>query len=94
SQFDVTAGPHAPALRLLDPPNLVQVQTQERRLIALNAGRGQEMVTVCAGPWRLDGRWWGAGAAARDYFQVATRLGHVYLLYQEGEAWFAQGVFD
>jgi protein ImuB len=94
SRFDVTAGAHSPALRLLDPPRLVQVQTQDGALTALNAGRGQEAVAVCAGPWRLDERWWGAGAAVRDYFQVATHPGRVYLLYQEGEAWFAQGVFD
>jgi protein ImuB len=94
SPWDGTAGRHAPALRLFDPPYAVQVREQDGALTALSAGRGQEAITVCAGPWRLDERWWGAGAAARDYFQVATRLGRVYLVYREGEVWFAQGVFD
>ena len=94
SPWDGTAGRHAPALRLFDPPYAVQVREQAGALTALSAGRGQEAITVCAGPWRLDERWWGAGAAARDYFQIATRLGRVYLVYREGEAWFVQGVFD
>ena len=92
--FAGTAGRHVPALRLFDPPYAVQVREQDGALSALNAGCGQEAIAVCAGPWRLDERWWGAGAAARDYFQIATRLGRVYLVYRESEAWFAQGVFD
>ncbi|MGI8916133.1 MAG: DNA polymerase Y family protein [Chloroflexota bacterium] len=94
SRFDATAGRHPPALRLFDPPILVQVHERDGTLTTINAGRGPEAIALQAGPWRLDERWWGAGAAARDYFQVATRQSHVYLLFREGESWFAQGAFD
>lgn len=88
------AGAHAPALRLFDPPYAVQVREQDGAPTTLSAGRGQEAIARCAGPWRLEERWWGTDATARDYFQVSTRLGRVYLVYREGDAWFAQGVFD
>ena len=87
------AGPHAPAMRLFDPPRPAPVRWREGAISAVAAGRGLEAVLEWSGPWRLEERWW-AGSAGRDYYQAATRLGRVYLLFQEGEAWFVQGAFD
>ena len=84
---------HAPAIRLFDPPRLVQVRWRVGAPTAIAVGRGLEAVTAWAGPWQLNERWW-AQAAARTYYQATTRPGRVYLLFQEGEAWYAQGVFD
>lgn len=84
---------HAPAMRLFDPPRPVQVRWRDGAPAAVAVGRGLEAVTTWTGPWQLDERWW-ASAAARTYYQAATRPGRVYLLFQEGEAWYAQGAFD
>lgn len=94
SASDLPGAPsHIPAMRLFDPPQPVQVRQRNGEITAVAAGRGLEAVTACAGPWRLDERWW-VRSAARDYFQVATRRGRVYLLYRESDAWYLQGVFD
>jgi protein ImuB len=80
-------------MRLVTPPRPVQVKERDGVLLAVAVGRGPEAVAGYAGPWRLAESWW-AEAVPRDYFQVHTRPGRVYLLYQEGDAWYLQGVFD
>ena|GEM_PF-6112678 len=84
---------HIPAMRLLDPARPAVVKERDGAITAIAVGRGSEAVVDCTGPWRLAERWW-QQASGREYFQLYTRLGRVYLLYQETGAWFLQGVFD
>jgi protein ImuB len=94
SLLDGGGATHAvPAMRILEPPHQVKVQQRDTTIASLSAGRGVEAVARVSGPWKVAEQWW-AQAGERDYFQVWTRLGRLYLLYREAENWFVQGVFD
>src|SRR5207237_437196 len=44
-------------------------------------------------PWRTSGNWWEA-SWDRDEWDVQTRQGKLFRLYQEAGKWFVEGVFD
>ncbi|PYM26468.1 MAG: hypothetical protein DMD80_18170 [Candidatus Rokuibacteriota bacterium] len=86
------------ALRRLRPPRRVSVATDgERRPAVVCGALGPEARVIgCAGPWRVSGEWWDAGAWARDEWDVALSDGAVCRLARElrsGE-WYLDGVYD
>ena len=86
------------ALRRLRPPRRVRVVTDGERRPAVVGGAlaAQARVVGCAGPWRVSGEWWDAGAWARDEWDVALSDGAVCRLARDlisGE-WYLDGVYD
>jgi len=86
------------ALRRLRPPRRVSVATDgERRPAVVCGALGPEARVIgCAGPWRVSGEWWDAGAWARDEWDVALSDGAVCRLARELRSgkWYLDGVYD
>jgi protein ImuB len=92
------AGDAVLALRRLRPPRRVRVTTDGERRPALVYGAlaAEVRVVGCAGPWRVSGEWWDAGAWGRDEWDVALSDGAVCRLARDlrsGE-WYLDGVYD
>ena len=53
-------------------------------------------VVSAAGPWRVQGEWWHAGAFERDYYDVQLSDGVFYRLYHDRRSreWFVDGMYD
>ncbi|HJZ86186.1 MAG TPA: DNA polymerase Y family protein [Polyangia bacterium] len=78
------AGPHkVVALRWLPP-------TEELDALAKVQGA---RVTAHAGPWRLSADWW-REPFERDYYEVRTVSGAIYLVCRNLERWQVVGMFD
>lgn len=91
------AGPEAPApglaLRRLRPPRPVAVEADaEGRPTRVDGRR----VVACAGPWRLTGGWWDAGAWGRDEWDAALADGTLGRLARDllTGRWHLDGVYD
>ena len=86
------------ALRRLRPPRRVRVATDGERRPAVVCGAlaAEARVVGCAGPWRVSGEWWDAGAWARDEWDVALSDGAVCRLARDliSGAWYLDGVYD
>src|SRR5438094_30088 len=95
---DREAGDAVLALRRLRPPRRVSVVTDGERRPANVCGAlaPEARVVDCAGPWRVSGDWWDAGAWARDEWDVALSEGAVCRVGGDlvsGE-WYLDGVYD
>jgi protein ImuB len=86
------------ALRRLRPPRRlgVAVDGEHRPTIVCGALAPEARVVGCAGPWRVSGEWWDAGAWARDEWDVALSDGAVCRLVRDvrSDAWYLDGVYD
>jgi protein ImuB len=86
------------ALRRLRPPRRlsVAVDGEHRPTIVCGALVPEARVVGCAGPWRVSGEWWDAGAWARDEWDVALSDGAVCRLARDlrSDAWYLDGVYD
>jgi protein ImuB len=80
-------------LRVLRPPERVEVRLAGRLPARLRGPRFGGSVLQCAGPWRLDGGWW-EEALDRDYYEVELADGGIYRLFldRRTERWFVDGV--
>lgn len=94
------AGPSAAspplALRCWRPPRSVEVFCDRGYPdFVRGPGIGGRVVGY-AGPWRLQGEWWGPEAYARLYYDVHLSDGGIYRLYCDETAgqWFVEGVYD
>jgi hypothetical protein len=81
------------ALRLLDPPEAVDVEWAGGELCALWWRERRIVITDRSGPERLSGEWW-ADHYARDYWRCATDDAGELLLYREASGWYVQGWYD
>jgi len=86
------------ALRRLRPPRRVRVVVDgdQRPSMVSGALAPDARVLGCAGPWRVSGEWWDAGAWGRDEWDVALSDGAVCRLARDltsGE-WYLDGVYD
>jgi protein ImuB len=92
------AGDSVLALRRLRPPRRVSVAiNEERRPVIVGGALAREARVVgCAGPWRVSGEWWDAGAWARDEWDVALSDGAVCRLARDlrDDVWYLDGVYD
>ncbi|MDQ2865309.1 MAG: hypothetical protein M3R51_03720 [Candidatus Eremiobacteraeota bacterium] len=50
-------------------------------------------VLECAGPWRIEEGWFGAGIA-RDEYDVLLEDGELYRIYRQGTRWYVRGAYD
>ena len=82
---------HLP-LRIFRPSREVQVRLKQAVPLDL---KGEEIcgrVLQSAGPWRLEGEWWGEQALRRDYYQVELTDGGIYRLYVDRSRWFVDAI--
>ena len=84
--------PRAPALRLLETPETVDVEWDGDRPCALWWRERRVTIARAAGPERLSGDWWKDGYA-RDYWRCESDSGEL-LAFRERERWFVQGWYD
>ncbi|MBA2683284.1 MAG: hypothetical protein H0U66_02165, partial [Gemmatimonadaceae bacterium] len=82
----------APALRLLETPETVDVEWDGDRPCALWWRERRVTIGRAAGPERLAGDWWKDGYA-RDYWRCESDSGEL-LAFRERERWFVQGWYD
>jgi protein ImuB len=84
--------PRAPALRLLETPETVDVEWDGDRPCALWWRERRVAIGRAAGPERLSGDWWKDGYA-RDYWRCESDSGEL-LAFRERERWYVQGWYD
>ena len=84
--------PRAPALRLLETPEAVEVEWDGDRPCALWWRERRVAIGRASGPERLSGDWWKDGYA-RDYWRCDSDSGEL-LAFRERDRWFVQGWYD
>jgi nucleotidyltransferase/DNA polymerase involved in DNA repair len=86
----------APAARLLETPEPVDITTDRRGAPLQMHWRGRRIaLTRVDGPERLSGEWWQAHPFARDYWRCESdELGQDLLLYRDSAGWRIQGWYD
>jgi hypothetical protein len=82
----------APALRLLETPETVEVEWDGDRPCALWWRERRVAIGHADGPERLSGDWWKDGYA-RDYWRCESDSGEL-LAFRERERWYVQGWYD
>jgi protein ImuB len=87
-----TEPPHAPALRLLETPEAIEVEWDGDRPCALWWRERRVAIGRASGPERLSGDWWKDGYA-RDYWRCESDSGEL-LAFRERDRWFVQGWYD
>jgi hypothetical protein len=86
--------PVTPVLRLLDAPEVVDVE-ESAGLPDAVWWRGRRLtVTHADGPERLSGDWWREDSYARDYWRCGADGEGELLLYRETSQWYLQGWYD
>ncbi|MEO7360621.1 MAG: hypothetical protein ABI120_09840, partial [Gemmatimonadaceae bacterium] len=82
------------ALRLLEKPEQVVVQSMNStpRLVNWRDRRLQFVTTI--GPERLSGDWWRQDGFARDYWRCTVAGEGDLLMYRDATGWFLQGWYD
>ncbi|MEO7999871.1 MAG: hypothetical protein ABI852_20625 [Gemmatimonadaceae bacterium] len=87
-------GIQSAALRLLEKPEQVAVQSMNNapRLVNWRERRLQFVTTV--GPERLSGDWWRQDGFARDYWRCTVAGEGDLLMYRDATGWFLQGWYD
>ena len=88
----VAEPPRAPALRLLETPETVEVEWDGDRPCALWWRERRVAIGRASGPERLSGDWWKDGYA-RDYWRCDSDSGEL-LAFRERDRWFVQGWYD
>jgi protein ImuB len=89
-----TNAPVTPVLRLLDAPEVVDVE-ESAGLPDAVWWRGRRLtVTHADGPERLSGDWWREDSYARDYWRCGADGEGDLLLYRETSQWYLQGWYD
>jgi nucleotidyltransferase/DNA polymerase involved in DNA repair len=83
-----------PVLRMLDTPELVDVEECAGLPDALWWRGKRFTLTHADGPERLSGDWWHDDNYARDYWRCGAEGEGELLLYHETSRWFLQGWYD
>ena len=47
-----------------------------------------------SGPWISSGEWWDRQAWERTEWEVESADGRLYRIFQQGDAWYIDGVYD
>jgi protein ImuB len=82
------------SLRRFRPPLPMQVEMRLDGTLTLNDASLRERILHLAGPWPLSGDWWDKHQWSRIEWDVQTEAGTLYRLFQQGEDWFLEGVYD
>jgi protein ImuB len=79
-------------LRVFRPGREVEVRLERTVPRSLKGREIRGRVLQFAGPWRLEGEWWGAEALLRDYYHVELSDGGIYRLYHSTDRWIVDAV--
>jgi hypothetical protein len=89
------AGVRAMAFRLLEVPEMVEVEQEAGEPCAV-WWRGERVsIAHAAGPERLSGEWWTGEGYRREYWRCEAAVGEL-LVFQDREegGWYVQGWYD
>ncbi|MFN9215829.1 MAG: hypothetical protein ACK6DK_14870 [Gemmatimonadota bacterium] len=92
---DPATGAAPRAMRLLEPAEPAEVDTDGRRPTLLRWRSRRIRLVHVYGPERLDGQWWHA-PVARDYWRCADAAAREYVVFSDRTAgrWYVQGWVD
>jgi protein ImuB len=79
-------------LRVFRPGREVEVRLDQAVPRYLKGREIRGRVLQFAGPWRLEGEWWGTEALRRDYYHVELSDGGIYRLYHSTDRWFVDAI--
>jgi protein ImuB len=79
-------------LRVFRPGREVEVRLDRAAPLFLKGKEICGRVLQFAGPWRLEGEWWGAEALLRDYYHVELSDGGIYRLCHSIDRWFVDAI--
>lgn len=82
------------ALRLLEKPEPVVVQSMNNTPRLVNWRDRRLQFASAVGPERLSGDWWRADGFARDYWRCTVTGEGDLLMYRDANGWFLQGWYD
>ncbi len=68
-------------LRTFNPVRRIEVISENEQPRLMIVGGQRRRIVRCHGPWQVSGRWW-HDEFRRDYFEVETERGEVYLIYR------------
>jgi len=88
------AAPRGLALRRFRPPRPANVFTMNDRPASLIIEEFSAPLGECSGPWMTSGEWWDRQAWERSEWEVEGADGRLYRLFQQGEGWFIDGIYD
>jgi len=82
------------ALRRFRPPRPAHVFTVNERPASLVIEDFSAPLGESAGPWITSGEWWDREAWERAEWEVESADGRLYRLFQQGDAWYIDGIYD
>jgi protein ImuB len=82
------------ALRRFRPPRPAHVFTVNFRPASLIIEDFSAPLGESSGPWITSGEWWDRQAWERAEWEVESSDGRLYRLFQEGDAWYIDGIYD
>jgi nucleotidyltransferase/DNA polymerase involved in DNA repair len=82
-------------LRLLQPPKVATVVTEDGAPQAIVLGNISQKIKKRQGPWQISGEWWDKGFD-RLYYEIETSDKKLYLLFYDrlSSRWYIHGIFD
>jgi len=87
-------GPRGLALRRFRPPRRAHVFTADHRPVSLVIEDFSAPLGESAGPWIISGEWWDRQAWERAEWEVEGADGRLYRIFQEGDGWYVDGIYD
>jgi protein ImuB len=82
------------ALRRFRPPRPAHVFTLNHRPVSLIIEDFSAPLGESSGPWIASGEWWDRQAWERTEWEVEASDGRLYRIFQEGEGWYIDGIYD
>lgn len=82
------------SLRRFRPPRAAQVFTMNGRPVSLSLAEFTAPLGEASGPWMTSGEWWDAQAWAREEWDIEAADGNLYRVFQQGERWYLEGIYD
>ena len=82
------------ALRRFRPPRPAHVFTMNNRPASLVIEDFSAPLGESSGPWISSGEWWDRQAWERTEWEVESADGRLYRIFQQGDAWYIDGVYD
>ncbi len=81
-------------LRRFRPPCPVRVRLQNGTPVLTSGGEITGPLRTAQGPWRISGDWWDRKNWSHQEWDVELADGSLCRLYEDGESWFADGIYD
>jgi protein ImuB len=82
------------ALRRFRPPRRAHVFTINHRPASLMVEDFSAPLGESSGPWITSGEWWDCEAWERTEWEVESSDGRLYRIFQQGEEWYIDGIYD